>query len=65
MSLTVAVGLSSRYWCVKLNEGPRLLTVIVDCDPDDVAVGARVVADYVSQTRDDAEVFAVPVFRLG
>jgi uncharacterized OB-fold protein len=50
---------------VKLNEGPRLLTVIVDCDPDDVAVGARVVADYVSQTRDDAEVFAVPVFRLG
>ena len=30
---------------VKLNEGPRLLTVIVDCDPDDVAVGARVVAD--------------------
>ena len=50
---------------VKLDEGPRLLTVIVDCDPDDVAVGARVVADYVSQTRDDAEVFAVPVFRLG
>ena len=34
---------------VKLDEGPRLLTVIVDCDPDDVAVGARVVADYVSQ----------------
>jgi len=49
---------------VELDEGPRMLTVIVDCEPDDVAVGSRVVADYVSQTRDDAEVFAVPVFRL-
>jgi hypothetical protein len=50
---------------VELDEGPRVLTVIVDSDPDDVAVGARVVADYVSQNRDDAEAFAVPVFRLG
>ncbi len=49
---------------VELDEGPRMLTVIVDCEPDDVAVGSRVVADYISQTRDDAEVFAVPVFRL-
>ena len=49
---------------VELDEGPRMLTVIVDCEPDDVAVGSRVVADYVSQPRDDAEVYAVPVIRL-
>ncbi|MEC7828133.1 MAG: OB-fold domain-containing protein [Actinomycetota bacterium] len=49
---------------VELDEGPRMLTVIVDCEPGDVAIGSRVVADFVLQTRDDAEVFAVPVFRL-
>jgi len=36
----------------------------VDCDPDNVAIGAQVTVDYVSQTRDDAEMFAIPVFRL-
>ena len=49
---------------VDLDEGPRMLTVIVDCDPDNVAIGAQVTVDYVSQTRDDAEMFAIPVFRL-
>jgi hypothetical protein len=41
-----------------------MLAVVVDGDPDDVAVGARVAVDYVSQDRDDSETFAVPVFRL-
>ncbi|MEC7916999.1 MAG: OB-fold domain-containing protein [Actinomycetota bacterium] len=49
---------------VTLDEGPRILTVIVDCDPDDVGIGARVTAKYVKQERDDGEVFAVPVFQL-
>jgi hypothetical protein len=49
---------------VDLDEGPRMLTVVVDCDPDNVAIGAQVTVDYVSQTRDDAEMFAIPVFRL-
>ena len=49
---------------VTLDEGPRILTVIVDCDPDDVGIGARVTAKYVKQERDDGEVFAVPVFEL-
>ena len=49
---------------VELDEGPRMLAVVVDGDPDDVAVGARVAVDYVPQDRDDSETFAVPVFRL-
>ena len=49
---------------VELDEGPRMLAVVVDGDPDDVAVGARVAVDYVTQDRDDSDTFAVPVFRL-
>ena len=48
---------------VDLEEGPRVLTNIVGCDPDDVSIGMAVVADFVSGTRDDGESFAVPVFR--
>ena len=48
---------------VDLDEGPRLLTNIVGCDPADVTIGMAVVADFVSQERDDGEQFAVPVFR--
>ena len=48
---------------VTLEEGPRLLTVIVDCDPDLVTIGMPVVADFVNQERNDHEVFAIPVFR--
>jgi len=48
---------------VTLEEGPRLLTVIVDCDPDVVTIGMPVVAGFVNQERDDREVFAIPVFR--
>ncbi len=48
---------------VTLEEGPRLLTVIVDCDPDVVTIGMPVAAGFVNQERDDREVFAIPVFR--
>jgi len=49
---------------VTLDEGPRLLTVIVDCEPDAVAIGMPVAAGFASQERDDDELFAIPVFRL-
>ena len=49
---------------VTLEEGPRVLTVITDCSPEDVFVGARVTVAFVEQERDDGELFAVPVFRL-
>ncbi len=48
---------------VDLEEGPRLMTNIVGCEPDEVHIGMNVVADFVSQERDDDEAFAVPVFR--
>jgi hypothetical protein len=49
---------------VTLDEGPRLLTVIVDCEPDSVGIGMSVIAGFASQERDDGELFAIPVFRL-
>jgi uncharacterized OB-fold protein len=48
---------------VELDEGPRVLTNIVGCDPDDVRIGQAVVADYATSDRDDGEAFAVPRFR--
>lgn len=48
---------------VELDEGPRLLTHIVGCDPADVRVGMPVVVDFQPQERTDGEVFAVPRFR--
>jgi uncharacterized protein len=48
---------------VDLEEGPRVLTNIVGCDPSTVTIGMPVVADFVSQERSDGEAFAVPVFR--
>jgi uncharacterized OB-fold protein len=48
---------------VELDEGPRVLTNIVGCDPDEVRIGQRVVADYATSDRDDGEPFAVPRFR--
>ena len=47
---------------VELDEGPRLLTNIVDCDPDAVTIGMAVVARFAPSERDDGEAFAVPVF---
>ncbi len=47
---------------VKLDEGPQVLTNIVDCDPDDVSIGMPVVATFATQDREDGEAFAVPRF---
>ena len=47
---------------VTLEEGPRVLTNIVGCDPDTVIVGMKVAADFATQERDDGEAFAVPRF---
>lgn len=44
---------------VELDEGPRVMTNVVDCDPDALAVGDRVEVRFVP-TEDDA--VAVPVF---
>jgi uncharacterized OB-fold protein len=48
---------------VELDEGPRVLTDIVGCDPADVRIGQAVVADFSVAERDDGEAFAVPRFR--
>lgn len=48
---------------VDLDEGVRVLTNVVGCDPADVTIGMKVVADFATQDRDDGEAFAVPRFR--
>jgi len=48
---------------VDLDEGPRILTNIVGCEPDAVTIGMSVVPDFATQERSDGETFAVPVFR--
>jgi uncharacterized OB-fold protein len=45
---------------VALDEGPRLLSNIVDCDPETVAIGQRVTCAFVETT--DPEL-GLPVFR--
>jgi uncharacterized protein len=47
---------------VDLDEGVRMLTNIVGCDPATVTVGMAVQADFAHQERDDGEAFAVPRF---
>jgi uncharacterized OB-fold protein len=44
---------------VELDEGPRMMTNIVDCDTDDVAVGMAVEVAFRTIDED----VAVPVFR--
>ncbi|MFB6171467.1 MAG: Zn-ribbon domain-containing OB-fold protein [Haloarculaceae archaeon] len=44
---------------VELDEGPRLMTNVVDCEPQSLAVGDRVAVRFVPT--DDEEI-AVPVF---
>jgi uncharacterized OB-fold protein len=46
---------------VELDEGPRVLTNIVNCDPDSIGVGARVSARYRPTEEDN---IAIPVFEL-
>ena len=45
---------------VDLDEGPRLMTNVVGCDPDDVVIGARVRVRF-EQVSDQA---ALPLFEL-
>ena len=44
---------------VELEEGPRVITNIVDCPPDAVEVGMAVTVRFVPTERDDV---AIPVF---
>ena len=46
---------------VELEEGPRVMTNIVNCDPDDVTISAEVEVRFVSSEEDG---IAVPVFTL-
>ncbi|MCZ6462705.1 MAG: Zn-ribbon domain-containing OB-fold protein [Proteobacteria bacterium] len=47
---------------VELEEGPRLLTNVIGCDPGEVSVGMPVVVDF-APVDDEREAFAVPRFR--
>ncbi len=44
---------------VDLEEGPRVMTNIVDCDPADLRIGMDLVVDFRSLTDD----ITAPVFR--
>lgn len=44
---------------VELDEGPRVMTNIVDCDPEAIEVGTRVEVRFEPTERDDV---AIPVF---
>ena len=52
-----ALPLVSAY--VELEEGPRVLSAIVDCDPDQMAVGMPVEVTFVPTEERDV---AIPVF---
>lgn len=45
---------------VELEEGPRMMTNLVDCDPEAVSVGDPVEVTFVETDREDV---AIPVFR--
>jgi uncharacterized OB-fold protein len=44
---------------VELDEGPRMMSNVVDCDPDDLEIGDRVEVTFVPTEEADV---AVPVF---
>ena len=44
---------------VELEEGPRVLTAIVNCDPDEIGIGTRVEVMFVPTEDHDV---AIPVF---
>lgn len=48
---------------VEVEEGPRILTHIVGCDPSEVRIGMAVEADFQAQARTDGEAFGVLRFR--
>ena len=45
---------------VQLNEGPRMMSNIVDCDPGEVRIGMDVEVDFEQRAED----VGVPIFRL-
>ena len=47
---------------VQLEEGPQLLTNIVDCDPDTVEIGMAVKVDFVPTQAKDGNLLGVPRF---
>ncbi len=47
---------------VQLEEGPQLLTNIVDCDPDTVEIGMAVKVDFVPTPAKDGNLLGVPRF---
>jgi hypothetical protein len=44
---------------VELEEGPRMLSNVVDCDPDDVEIGMAVTVTFLETEDEDV---AIPVF---
>jgi len=46
---------------VELDEGPRIVSNIVNQDPEDVSIGDRVTVDFVPTQSED---IAIPVFTL-
>ena len=46
---------------VELDEGPRLISNVLGCDPADVEIGDAVAVDFVETEADEV---GVPVFRL-
>jgi uncharacterized OB-fold protein len=44
---------------VALEEGPHLMSTIIDCNPSEAAIGAPVIVDFIDE--DD---MALPAFRL-
>lgn len=46
---------------VELTEGPRIMTNLVDCEPDEISVGAPVSVEFVPSEQED---IGIPVFCL-
>jgi hypothetical protein len=46
---------------VDLDEGPRMMTNIVDCDADSVAIGQRVAVDFAEEVEGVALPFFHPI----
>lgn len=45
---------------VELDEGPRILTNVIECDPEDVTIGTRVQVTFEPTNEDDV---AIPLFK--
>ena len=62
----VRKGVSAAYEApyivalIDLAEGPRLMSTVIDADPEDVAIGLPVSVDFAQWSED----ISMPVFRL-